>query len=1017
MASATAFLDKYVADTKDDEEDIVVPSKDPEEGTEVKTKTTEPVKEETTEGTATATKESPSEFLNKYVEKEEAPAPTTEPKSELQTAIETQPTQEIKAEPGSTVAGAQSLLGSLLGNLQQGVQQQQQEVVEELKQTAAMLPTDTEAYKTLEEQTKTYFGQSLQDLSATPSTTEQAGIPAPGTQPTTKFLDQYIGDISKSIQTGAEAGLSNLLGKPVTPSASAPTILDQFKQNIGNAQAQAIAAAQQAGNSSLANLDKYSTQVTNTSGSQDYVLPTTSEPKDQSTTAPFLYQENAVVAQKAQDLLEKTTGIASTKNKLNTSISEGERQVENYSKQVASVALTDPEASKPVAETITKTIAALPPEAQLAATDKVFQSISNPLFEFLGEMQKIYENVFSPDVKGPAFSFNQVDSSLGPLSYQDQAGYRTYDGSTYNVGVIMDDLGYKVSPVAYVRNPYEIIGSSDGTQKINTGSTVDLDKYQKTSAQAYLNSIVANTDRHINDIVAAGGNFLKPAMAAFSQFGNQLSEGMGSIAVITQEPARWFLDHLTNTGKDLVTEKDVTIGFLHGVDSLLKQDQNAQKISTLKEPGDAVTVYLGGATNPNENQVAMAMGESAVVYLDKDGRLRITDTKDKDGVSTIRDGKFTGKPGIYMFDKGADGTYNIDSAGLNEFLPVADIMKAMDTLGIPRNDFSIDIDVSGSPETIGKNILSQVVDYVRTVLPGGGGPIVGGINAVLKDIDDPSKWLTNYIEGDQISKNVTKLKDFAGGKLEDLIKGFVNGDIVDIAELLPGEGLADKLKGFIDAAGDKIKDLFEQLAEAKDAGVAGAEDLLKTFLDKLGLPNPFKDNPDLSGEEWVLSGMWSGSSRYLSTPEADELVDYLYGSHFISSAKRAAERYPWWQPTFEHLYGTGPDYKSPGQAYSLPVQHKFAKASERAKIMGGGTLTSGPVWFESYLRRNPALRGIQSTTAEQWDAEKVLKGVQTKTADLFQQALNQLKNTTKNINWGEVMNQVANAAGQVGVGS
>jgi hypothetical protein len=807
MATATAFLDNYVSGA-DDEEDIVVPTKKTEEDKETTTTTTE--------AKTTEPKETPTAFLDKYVS-EETPVVKEETKSDLLTAIETQPTQEIKAEKGSSVSGAQSLLGGLLGSLQQGAQQKQQEVLQELKQTAQETPTDTEAYKTLEEQTKTYFGQSLQDLSTQPTpsaTVATEAAPQPGA-PSTKFLDQYIGDISKSIQGGAQSSLSNLLGKPVVASASAPTIYDTFKQNIGNAQSQAIAAAQQAGSSSLANTDKYTTAVNDTKVEQSY------------------FQPSSVTAVSAPASTGKLEAQA-------TSIT--------------------PVKSNPLPINI----------SQLSTSSQ--QNLEN-LTGVTAMKQSIQQSV-----NAPANDIQRFNSSVADTALADD---KTID---------------KVANVA-------------------TSAFSSLPKEEREkAATSFLSDFVMQTGGYLNGLTGLGSsvsnvwsNYIKP-------IGDRLGQGLDQLNVVTGEPATWFTNYLTNSGKDMVTEADVGLPFLFGLDKLLSQPQNKSKIDGLK-PGEAVTVYLGGASGGDEYRVAMAMGESAVVYKDQNGNLRITDTKDKDGNPTIKDGKYTGKPGVYMFDRGQGGSYKVDAAGLPG---ASDVLDAMEQLGIPRKEFAIDIALGASPETIAKQVLtglSQVLKYAIPAL-------------------------------------------YSAAQAKDALTG----------------GLTEAAKG--------------------------AQNLLTKILDKMGLPYPFEEGP-LEEKEWILSGMWSGGPYYKSTGEVEDMVSWLYGSSSIDSylAQQALERYPWWKPTL-----------IPGQnrIYSVPVPHRFANPQLRETIMGGGVLSAGPVWFESYLKRNPKLLGIKATNEEQWDKEKVFKATQKVIGGLFQDYLNSINNAGKSVNWGNVMNQIAN---------
>lgn len=953
MATSTAFLDNYVFGA-DEEEDIVVPSKKTEEEKDTAFTTEETKTTETKE-----TKETPSAFLDKYVT-EETPAAKEEVKSDLLKAIETQPTQEVKAEKGSPVSGAQSLLGGLLGSLQQGAQQKQEEILQELKETAQEAPAKTEAYKSLEEQTKKYFGQSLQDISATTAPTETTAptdAPQPGTQ-TTKFLDQYIGDISKSIQGGAQAGLSNLLGKPVVTSASTPTIYDTFKQNIGNAQNQAIASAQQAGNSQLSNLDKYSTSVFNTSGSNEYVVSSQDAAFTPSPTAPLPPPNIPVLAKKAQDFLEQQTGVTAAKQQISTEINTVEKEIKDYTKQVASVALTDAKESDDISKALSKTIETLPESSQGSALQNVFETMSQPLFSFLDELRNIYENVYSPDIKFPLSALGGSDffDPKGRMwSKKGQIGYRNYGKRTYQVGIISDDFGYEY------QQPSQYFGYLQGVSPVAAPGTLSVGFRPSASAVTPSSSVYPTsaggtvTDATV-DLSAASNNMqLNPSalsqetMAARSDTEGSSGSfaGLGQTLAGLNDPIEWLLDYITGN-KNLKTEQDFSSYTKEQLVEVLNSPEVKKRIGLLEgaAPGSAVSVDWPQTALSKDFKgklVQNILGTTVVVYINpNDGKLKITDTKGAKGEKVITGntdlnpvGKWTGVLGTYQFDRLPDGKF--DPGDIQQF----PVLKAlMELIGVNRDDRA-----GGYPINIDIDSLKEAVD------------------------------------------------------------------------LLPGDSLMDKIKDFIDASRHSIEDIFKKLAEAKDAGILGASDVLSNFLDQLNLPNPFKDNPDLSGKEWVLRGMWSRFPDYKSTEEVNEMVDWLYGSADVGSALKAVQRYPWWQPSFERMFGTGPDYKRPGYSFSLPVPHLFSQESERAKIMGGGVLTSGPVWFHSYLSRNPALLGIQSTTQEQWDAEKILKGVQTKTSDLFQQALNSLKNTTKDIDWGKLMNDISTTVGRTGLGS
>lgn len=815
MASATAFLDKYVTDAQEDEDKdfaALEEEKDADKApsaSESSTETTDS-KNVTTSDNATAT-----DFLDQYVT-EEKPTTVQETKSELQTVIEKQPTQEVQAEQGSSVSGAQSLLGGLLGSLQQGAQQKQQEVIQELKETAQLLPTDTEAYKTLEEQTKTYFGQSLQDLLAEPSTpsgTSTETQATPDAAPT-KFLDQYIGDISRSVQGGAQASLSNLLGKPVVASSAKPSIYDTFKQNLGNAQNQAIAAAQQAGNSSVADTSKYTVGVSDTKPEQSYFqapsnvavsVPVSSGKLEAQATAITPIKSNPIspvisqLSATSQKNLEDLTGISAMKQNIQDQIQAQQPAVNAFNQNIARTSLADDKTIEEVGKTATAAFSALP------------------------------------------------------------EGQREKAANSFLSDFIMKTSGYLSSLTG--------LGSS------------------------------------VNNI---WNTYMKP-------IGDQVGQSLDQLQVITGEPASWFINYLTNTGKDTVTEADVSLPFLYGLDKLLSQPQNKSKIDNLK-PGEAVTVNLSSATGGDEQRVAMSMGFNAVVYKDQNGKLRITDTKDRDGNSTIKDGKYTGKPGVYMFDRGPGGSYKVDAAGLPG---ASDVLDSMEALGIPRKEFAIDIALGASPETIAQQVLTGLSKVIKYAIPA----------------------------------------LYSAAQAKDALSG----------------GLTEKAEG--------------------------AKQLLTQILDKMGLPYPFEEGP-LEEKEWMKWHSWSGGNRnYLSTSEADQLSSMLYGSSPVDSylVQQALERYPWWKPDL-----------SSGRVPSVPVPHRFANPQLRETIMGGGILSAGPVWFHEYLARNPKLLGIESVNEEQWDKEKVFKAAQNVIGNLFQDYLNSINQAAKGLNWGDVMNQVAN---------
>lgn len=224
----------------------------------------------------------------------------------------------------------------------------------------------------------------------------------------------------------------------------------------------------------------------------------------------------------------------------------------------------------------------------------------------------------------------------------------------------------------------------------------------------------------------------------------------------------------------------------------------------------------------------------------------------------------------------------------------------------------------------------------------------------------------------------------------------------------------DDLKGIFEKALDRAKNEFDNFKEGATGAIEGANEatseaqrILQEYLGKI--QNPWQEDPDISSKEWQLRGMWSGKPRYLSTEEVMKSAEYAYGSHGLESIKKAMSEFPNWRP--EGIMGYVADGKRPPFPFSMPVKSKFARQLD--KIRDGGTLTAGPVWFESYLSRNEKLKGINSKNEAEFEAEKKAIAQRNALGDLFQGFLNMVQNAVKQVDWNSALSNFARSAGRI----
>jgi hypothetical protein len=783
MVASVSFLEEYTStlpkeDKNIDEEDE---SKSIETKQEDKKPTVFEPEKETTDS---------KNFLSSYVSFPE--------EKQITQPVATKTDETVKSsgmEPSSAVGKAQTELDRLLSSVKQEALVAQKNIVSDLQTAAPALKQDTEEYRQLAAETQSYLGKSLEELSGKPGPAETFGQvtagfqPAVSTEPSTKFLDTYIAQSSSSISTEAQSALSGLLGKPVTPTPQAKTIVDTFKENLGNAQARTLASVQQAGTSySSTSQTPYTNTVNISAQNNSYAAP----------------------------------------------------------KQTLS-AVTPSTFASPASNTSISPVKSTPQSPDISRLSQTAQANLEKATGVTQQKQVIDKATTFADTTLKSYSSDLAENSVNPNS----------------VKTVSKEIGTVLS---------------------------SLPKEQQTQA---------------------GQSFLDNFLSSLSDLGGRIQSADTNLRVATGEPASFFLNYLAGN-KQTVTEENVSLDFLRGLESLLQSPENKTKLEQLKNPGDAVTVNLSSSTGIQQ-LATMSLGESAVVYRDpKTGSLKITDTKDSSGSSTIKDGKWTGKLGVYMFDRDSDGGYKIDAAGL----PGAPaLLKALDDLGIPRGEFPINI-------------------------------------------------------------------NFSKDKPEDLVEKLING-----------------FSKF-------TQDGLEKLLNAAQNNVENAKEALDNILNQLGVDNPWDKDPDLSGKEWFQKHDFSGGKGdYLSSEEADKLFDWSYGTHSMDSIKKAVEKFPWWTDGAEMLK-TG---KRPTYTFSLPVSHHFSKAENRAKILVKGVLRDGPVWFSQYLTRNPLLQGIKAGTSKDFEKERLLKAAQKTASDLFQKALNALKDVKGKINWNDVMRDAARA--------